>query len=228
MAILSIIYPVKSLKQDQLVLKAIERYSGLDVEQIIVTSDRSEKNETNLIYYIETTSRASRMNRGLKVAKSELVLFHHPRSLIDKEGITSLIENGLNIDWGAFTHRFDKSSFMLNFTSFYSNYIRGDLRNIFYLDHCLFAHKSILLSIGGFPEIDIFEDTEICKKLNSISKGKRLKYDSITSAIRFEHAGFWKQAYLNFLMKKDYYLRKSHITMNQKYEENMDLNSDYE
>ncbi len=228
MAIFSIIYPVKSLNQDSLVQEAISRYKVLDVEQIIVTSAESEQKIEENIYYLDTSSRAKRMNLGIAIASTNFIIFHHPRSIIDIEGLGYLVKNHMHLEWGAFTHKFDRTSFLLDFTSFWSNYVRGDLRKIYYLDHCLFAKKSLLAQINGFPEIDIFEDTEISKNLAQLAKPKRLKFRSITSAIRFENEGFWKQAYLNFMMKIDYYLGRNHKKMNMKYEKNMDLNSDYE
>ncbi len=228
MAIVSIIYPVKSLLQDGLVLKAKQRYKSLDIEQIIITSCAKEQDISKNIHFIDTNSRAQRMNFGLSLSSCEFVVFHHPRSLLEIKAIEYLISHYAKLSWGAFTHTFDKSSLMLKFTSFYSNYIRGDLRGIYYLDHCLFARRSLLDEIKGFPDVDIFEDTDICKKLLSYDKPTRLHFKSTTSAIRFEKDGFWKQAYLNFLMKKDYYLGQDHKSMNKKYEENIGLNSDYE
>ncbi len=118
--------------------------------------------------------------------------------------------------------------FSLKFTSFYSNYIRGDLRGIYYLDHCIYSEKKLLEEIGLVPEIDIFEDTAICIKLRKLSKWKRLDSKSTTSAIRFNKNGFWKQALLNAKLKLKYSFGVFHEDLNKDYEKKMDLNSKYE
>ena len=44
------------------------------------------------------------------------------------------------------------------FTSWWSNYIRGDIRKIYYLDHCIFFKKHILDEVNPC-HLEIFEDT---------------------------------------------------------------------
>lgn len=220
---LSIIYPVYSIKQDSLVKQAIKRYSRLQgIEHIIVSSSQNDKDEA---LFIETDSRAARMNYGASKAQGEWLLFHHPRSIISPSGIEKLM--AFDGSWGAFTHAFDKKGTMYSFTSLYSNFIRGDLRGIFYLDHCLFVKKEVFELIGGFDEVDIFEDTLISKKLKKISRPHRFREKSVTSAIRFEKNGFMKQALLNFEMKVRFCFHGDLGRMNKDYENGLDLNSHY-
>ena len=95
----------------------------------------------------------------------------------------AIANRSTDMRWGAFTHQFSISHPLLNFTSWYSNHIRGGLRSIYYLDHCLFAQKQLLLDVGLLPDIDIFEDTEICLKLRIQGKPIRLPFISQTSAV---------------------------------------------
>jgi glycosyltransferase involved in cell wall biosynthesis len=175
----------------------------------------------------DISSRAGRLNEGIKQATFEMVLLHHPRSILDVEGIKTLANQKGELSWGAFTHRFQISHSLLNFTSWYSNHIRGDLRGIYYLDHCLFAKKDLLFDVGLLPEIDIFEDTEICKKLNKKAKPIRLHFISQTSAVRFQTNGFYKQAIKNQYMKWCYYFSSSDKKMNKHYEKGIELNTRY-
>ncbi len=230
--LLSIVYPVKSLKQDKLVNKCLKNYNFDDVEQIIVTSDKEDLEKVfaeNVTIIIKgTNSRAIRLNHGIKNARGDMILLHHPRSLIERKGIEELLMKSNELVWGAFTHAFDTLGFLYKFTSFYSNKIRGDMRKVYYLDHCIFAKKRVLEEIGYVPELDIFEDTALCEKLKKIGSGERLHAISTTEAIRFEKNGFFRQAFLNMKLKFQYRRGKDHQMLNKEYEENLELNSEYE
>jgi glycosyltransferase involved in cell wall biosynthesis len=175
----------------------------------------------------DTTSRAKRLNIGIKSAQGEMLLLHHPRSLLSVNAIATL-KNDKELYWGAFTHRFDHKHFLLDFTSWWSNKWRGDKRHIFYLDHCFYIRKDILDDIGMIPEIDIFEDTELSLLLRSYCPPLRLDDISLTSSIRFKGNGVWKQAYTNQKLKWSYYFNRDHKKMNKDYEKNIALNSDYD
>lgn len=230
---LSIIIPTHNEIKSGFIQRSFKTLSDLEgVEVIIVDSHSTDGTKQLAMNYgfqvidTLTNSRATRLNLGINVAKFELILLHHPRSLLDNAGINYLTQNQSNFKWGAFTHKFDVDSFMLRFTSFYSNYIRGK-RGIFYLDHCIFAKKSLLKSIGMVPEVDIFEDTLLSIKLRSKAWPKLLAFNSTTSAIRFNKNGFWNQAIKNQLLKLKYYLKLDHKIMNKDYEKGLELNSQY-
>lgn len=175
----------------------------------------------------DTRSRGLRYNQGIALASYPMILFHHPRSNLMREGLMHLLEHSKKDFWGAFTHRFDLPHPLLTFTSWYSNYVRGDLKHIYYLDHCIFSSKSLLSKIGGFPGIEIFEDTEICLKLRAISSPVRFPFYSTTSAVRFRKNGPWKQAMLNQKMKILYHLKRDPNSMYKMYEKNINLNTDF-
>ncbi len=175
----------------------------------------------------DTTSRARRLNIGIKVSKGNLILLHHPRSLIELRGLTYLISHEANLRWGGFTHKFDFRHPLLRFTSWYSNAIRFDRKGIIYLDHCIFAQRSLLEQIDYLPEIDIFEDTELSKRLTALEKPERLLFYAMTSATRFLKRGIWFQAINNQKLKLQYYLNTDHKKMNKNYERDLDLNSKY-
>jgi len=179
---------------------------------------------------IETKShsRAHRLNLGIEAANYDLILLHHPRSYIDIKALDYLILNYEDLCWGGLTHRFDKNHFLLKFTSWYSNNIRAKIREIFYLDHCIFFKKSILLNDKSFvPEIVIFEDTALSEKLRSLGASDLLPFESRTSSIRFDKNGIFRQAILNQFMKVGYLLNFSDELMNKIYERGLSLNSKY-
>ena len=188
---LSIVIPTLNESKTGYLSKIFDAYSRMTDIELICVDGGSTDNTISLIKQSNASliatnigSRAGRLNVGIKQAKFNMVMLHHPRSLVDVKGIIALTHLGPEIRWGAFTHNFNMQHPLLNFTSWYSNRMRGDRRGVYYLDHCLFAQKQLLLDVGLIPEIDIFEDTEVCLKLNKKAEPVRLPYISQTSAVR--------------------------------------------
>jgi glycosyltransferase involved in cell wall biosynthesis len=175
----------------------------------------------------QENSRAKRLNQGISQATGEYILLHHPRSLLSRDGIEYLLTKGPNFAWGGFTHQFDKQRFIYQFTSWYSNEVRSKIRNIVYLDHCIFVQRDLLLKVGGVPELDIFEDTALSEKLSKITQAKILPFPATTSSIRFEKNGKYRQALLNQLLKIGYNIGLNDQQMNRIYELGLSLNSKY-
>lgn len=171
-------------------------------------------------------SRAARLNRGLEASTGELVLLHHPRSVVELPTLLSLESMAAShkAEWGSLTHQFDLDHPLLRFTSWYSNRIRGDLRGIFYLDHCIFLHRRLIDQGIRVPEVPIFEDTRLSRLLRKHAKPVRLQQPSTTSAIRFQLNGIYRQALLNQLVKVAHMLRVPTQTINRLYEKGLNLN----
>ncbi|MBO1254418.1 glycosyltransferase [Alteromonas sp. 5E99-2] len=232
---LSIVIPTLDESKTGYLKKILEAYSSLENCEIICVDGGSQDDTLAVIQsfnarLIQTDirSRAGRQNEGIKAARFDMVLLNHPRSVVDIEGINALIKQRDSVQWGAFTHKFDVSHPLLVFTSWYSNFIRGGLRHIYYLDHCIFAQKQLLEKVGLVPDVDIFEDTDLCLRLRKEGKAKRLAYLSETSAVRFVSNNLYKQAMLNQKLKWQYYLKSSDKSMNKRYEQGLELNTHYE
>ena len=185
------------------------------------------KSRADRYFLIKNSNRALRMNYGFAMSKADLIVFHHPRSFISKSAIDELKKFNTTTKqefWGGFTHRFDKNSLGLKFTSWYSNHIRRKISGIIYLDHCIFATRNLIKKNRGFPKREIFEDTVFSNKLCRFIKPVLLKSYATTSSVRFQQNGFIMQAILNLVMKTCFLCRMSDVKMNKIYEKGLNLN----
>jgi hypothetical protein len=202
--------------------------------------DRTEEIIRNACAQLELTSmvkilltdaknRAQRLNHGIAASTGEFVLLHHPATLLPEIHALGMIKTAKESQclWGGFHHRFDMEHWLLGFTSWYSNQIRAKCRGIVYLDHCIFCDRQILDRIGNVPDMDIFEDTELSKRLCQIAMPSIISGYVTTSARRFRQRGVYKQALLNQMLKVGYQLRLDPQSMNKLYESKTAINTDY-
>ena len=201
---------------------------------IIIPADFQEQNEyfkllkqkpgveAIFVGLTEAPTRAERLNLGFLRSSGSMILFHHPRSRLPDTAIAGLARRLDEKFWGGFTHAFDVQHPFLKFTSFYSNFFRGRIRGIIYLDHCIFFHRS--LWAGPLPPVEIFEDTILSDFLRRHSLPQILPELSTTSAIRFVKNGIYFQSLMNQLLKLGYYLKIPHRRLNLIYEKGLDLN----
>ena len=188
----------------------------------------SQLERRNLKFFITPASnRAGRYNHAFEqvsCGKSDWIILNHPRSLLAPEAFKGLMSLSSRNKWGAYTHEFDVSHPVLDFTSWWSNHVRGDIKNIFYLDHCLFIRRDVFEKVGGVPPLEIFEDTVLSQNLTQICSPVRLPWKSTTSAVRFTRNGIWQQALKNQMLKIQFMMGKDHNKMNEEYERGLNLN----
>ena len=230
----SLIIPTFNEANNDLYLQNLQEHGkSSHVEIIIVDAGSTDQthsiSEAQCTHFIteKNSTRGHRLNIGSELARGDWIVWVHPRTRIKKECLDELTAlDSKKYAWGAWTHSFDKLDELLRWTSWYSNHIRGDRRSIFYLDHCLFIHQELYQKFSKplFVDVAIFEDTLVSIKLREQQKAFRLKTKTMTSSIRFQKNGFFKQALLNFKAKVQFHLKFSHELINKDYEKNLSLN----
>lgn len=226
---ITLIIPTCNEKFEGYLAKMAHHYpKNVALEYLIVDSGTNPNVFTSLersdfrLISLDNSNRAERLSKGIEEAQGELVVFHHPRSLLELSSFNYLLKSHAQLTWGGFTHRFDRKYWGLRFTSWYSNQIRPRLGKIVYLDHCLYFKKNLLDQ--PIPSCSIFEDTEISKILRRHGPPRILPFISTTSSIRFETHGFFKQFMMNQILKVKYHLGHSDQEMNARYEKDLNLN----
>jgi glycosyltransferase involved in cell wall biosynthesis len=208
-----------------------------DKEIIAVVSSSQDDTETFIAQYPQVKilhstaqNRAQRLNEGIKASTGEIVLLHHPATLLPEFEALQMIADAFarsNRIWGGFQHSFDLEHWLLQFTSWYANQVRCKRKGIFYLDHCIFAPKQMLEAIAYVPDMDIFEDTVLSGRLCTFGSPVLVDGTVITSARRFRERGVYRQALLNQMLKIFYHLDIDPKYMNKIYEQKVSINVEY-
>jgi glycosyltransferase involved in cell wall biosynthesis len=179
----------------------------------------------------EVQNRAQRLNVGIAASQGEVILLHHPATLLPEGVALELIAAAIaepEVAWGGFHHSFDLDHWLLQFTSWYSNTVRPRWSRVLYLDHCIFARRTLLEQIGGVPDMDIFEDTALSDRCSRIAPPRLLAGKVTTSARRFRQRGIYRQAFLNQTLKLMYHARLDPQWMNRLYEWQSQINVSYQ
>ena len=181
----------------------------------------------------QAKNRAQRLNDGISVSTGDIILLHHPATLLPERIAIVLIEQTLvsgnhsGNHWGAFCHSFDFTHWLLHFTSWYSDNVRVKQKGIVYLDHCPFIDCQVLTEIGNVPDLDIFEDTVLSDRLRQFSKPVLAQGKVVTSARRFHQRGIYQHAMLNQLLKMCYHFNIDPKFLNRIYEKRYSINTKY-
>lgn len=177
----------------------------------------------------EATNRAQRLTIGIKASQGDIVLLHHPATLLPNNALDQVRQMMKNdaVIWGGFRHSFDFDHWLLRFTSWYSTNQRPRSSKILYLDHCIFARREALIQIGGVPDMDIFEDTALSIALQQFGPPHLVPGTIVTSARRFRERGIYKHAVLNQLLKLMYHANLDPKKMNWLYEGKSQINVSY-
>ncbi len=146
--------------------------------------------------------RARQMNAGAAAARGDVLLFLHADTLLP-EGAPAAVRQVLSesrVEAGAFRLRFDTTSPLLRFYSFCT---RFPLPILCFGDRGLFVRRSTFEALGGFPDIPLFEDLEMVRRLARRGGFRFLPGYATTSARRFlqdgilrrqlRNAGLWLQ-----------------------------------
>lgn len=184
------------------------------------------------IQVIESTAnnRAQRLNAGIAASRGEIVLLHHPATLLPANDALLLIDKAFQdpaVMWSGFRHQFDLDHWLLRYTSWYSSTVRPRWGRILYLDHCVAVRRSLLDTIGGVPDMDIFEDTVLSQRLGRYAPPIVLPGMIMTSARRYRSRGIYQQALFNQMLKVMYHLKIDPRWMNQLYEQKEQINVKY-
>jgi hypothetical protein len=145
------------------------------------------------------------MNLGAGHAQGEILLFLHADTILAPSGL-DIIERTLKneqIVGGGFARRFDSRSVLLKCTCLLAE-VRNRALGWFLGDQAIFVRRSVFLRLGGFRNMDRFEDLDFSRRLGRLGRLVTLRPPVTTSARRFEREGPFRRTVRDFLLTMRY------------------------
>lgn len=132
--------------------------------------------------------RARQMNAGAARARGDVLLFLHADTLLPPCALSAVRQalEPSGMEGGAFRLQFDEPTPLLRV---YALFARLPLPSICFGDRALFVRRGVFEEVGGYPNVPLFEDLELVRKLYDRGGFAFLKVSVVTSARRFRKTG---------------------------------------
>ncbi|MDA1000772.1 MAG: TIGR04283 family arsenosugar biosynthesis glycosyltransferase, partial [bacterium] len=137
--------------------------------------------------------RARQMNAGAAAAGGDVILFLHCDTRLP-EGALALVREALadpGVVGGGFCHRFDRDDAFSRFISLSAN-IRSRGWRLFFGDQAIFIRREAFEKLGGYPDLPLFEDWELSRKMRAAGRLALIETPIVTSTRRIDAWGKWR------------------------------------
>lgn len=197
----SIIIPV--LNEARTLRRAIAsaRACGGDQEIIVVDggsrdgSPEIATREGARLIVSPVPQRARQMNMGASAAKGEVLLFLHADTLLPRPALRNIRRalQDCRVIGGAFARRYGSPSLILHATCLLAG-ARGHLTGWFLGDQAIFLRRPTFARLGGYAEMDRFEDLDLALRMKHEGRTVLLHSTVVSSARRFRRSGPFVQS----------------------------------
>ena len=140
--------------------------------------------------------RSAQLNLGATVALGDSLLFLHADTLLQKFSLNQIVEmlKDERVVGGGFARRFDSNSMFLRMSCRLATW-RCIAFGWFLGDQGIFVRKDTFDRLGGFREMDRFEDLDFSRRMARLGKVRTLQPGVVSSARRFRRHGPFGQTF---------------------------------
>ncbi len=164
--------------------------------------------------------RAAQMNAGARCEghlRADVFVFLHADTRLPAQAdglISAALQSGAN--WGRFDVRLDSDHTLLRLVANMMN-LRSRLTGIATGDQALFMRRDLFERVGGFANLPLMEDIELCSRLKKTSAPACLRQRVTTSARRWLQHGIWRTILLMWRLRLAYFLGASAHNLARRY-----------
>lgn len=163
---------------------------------------------------VSAKGRAKQMNAGAAQARGETLVFLHADTLLPQNSLELLSQ--IDKGWGRFDIQLKGKVAMLKVVATLMNW-RSRLTGIATGDQVIFVNKKLFNEVGGYSDIALMEDINLCAKLRKISSPICLDAKVISSGRRWEQFGVFKTIVLMWSLRIRYFFGESPETLSLLY-----------
>lgn len=153
---------------------------------------------------VSERGRARQMNTGAATSSADILIFLHADCVLPPTAVRCVREAlGLSANWGRFDVRLDSDRFSLKLVGSMMNW-RSRFTGIATGDQAIFVDRRWFVAMGGYADIALMEDIELCARFKRMSPPQCLRERVQVSARRWERRGVlrtvlqmwaWRAAY---------------------------------
>ena len=149
--------------------------------------------------------RARQMNAGAGASRGEYLVFLHCDTRLGIEPGAMLRVLDRAPAWGFFRVRLSGGAAVFRVIE-QAMSLRSQLTMVATGDQCLFVSRSLWEACGGFAEIPLMEDVELCKRLRRSAPPTVVSPPVVTSSRRWEQRGVARTVLLMWQLRLRYWL----------------------
>lgn len=197
--LISVIVPVFNEAQTLGITIAALHSETVPLEIIVVDAGSSDDSDVVArkagawVVRSHLRQRAHQLNLGAQHARADTFLFLHADIILSAIAIDRMV-NALRVPkiaGGAFARRYASPSKLLRVTCFLA-YCRNLLVGWHLGDQAMFVRRSVFFHLGGFREVDQFEDLDFSRRLGRYGQVVTLTPCVTSSARRFDEGVAWR------------------------------------
>ncbi len=149
--------------------------------------------------------RARQMNQGAAAAHGDYLWFVHADTRVSEQAVNALLATLQERPvWGRFDVRLSGSGLVLRMIGCMIS-LRSRITGIASGDQGVFVYRRQFEALGGYAEIPLMEDIELCRRLKRLTRPRCLRPVLLTSSRRWQQHGVWRTVWLMWCLRLAYY-----------------------
>ena len=208
---LSIVVPVLDEAANLARLRPHLRAECPDADVIVVDGGsadgtaRAARDWPQARYLVSEPGRARQMNAGARAARGDVLLFLHADTLLPP-GAAAAIAGALadpRVVGGRFDVSFSSPRWPFRMIAAFMNG-RSRLTRIATGDQAIFVRRDIFARLGGYADLPLMEDVELCARLKRQGRIRCLRLRVVTSPRKWERDGILRTILLMWALRLCY------------------------
>lgn len=193
---ISVIIPVLN-EEDSIGACLAQFQNEADVELIVVDGGSSDGTRKVVDAFgqvcwvqVSDTGRAHQMNAGAKEAIGDVLLFLHADTFLPENGFALIRKSFVSaqVVGGRFQLGLSEDTIGFRLVALFST-LRSRYLGITYGDQGIYVRREVFETVGGFPLLRLFEDSEFCKRVKGLGKFVMLNAQVCSSTRRWRKWG---------------------------------------
>jgi rSAM/selenodomain-associated transferase 2 len=157
-------------------------------------------------YLSSGRGRARQMNAGARAARGDTLLFLHADTRLPPDAAAAIARalSDPSVVAGRFDVRLTNDGWPFRMIAAFMNW-RSRLTRIATGDQAIFVRRAAFDALGGYPDLPLMEDVELCRRLKRLGRIVCLRQRVTTSARKWEQEGIVRTILLMWTLRFLYF-----------------------